>query len=220
MAELHRVLSTANRTVDELDVHSPTADFDKAADQVWRVVLVAREMARPVTRTGCDEHPDGPVDPAPPVGWGKCLMCNGRRMTGVIKRGKSTSYWGVRPAPDQRELIELVPTSPEQGLRELRRLMERVNDLAFELHNESTVDQRDAVADEVHRAFLVLRELSRPVSITGCVKHPEGAVDQNPPAGWGKCLLCNTERHHADQANRQPLPRKFRRGSPKPRDAR
>lgn len=29
--------------------------------------------------TGCDEHPNGAVDPLPDPGWGECLLCNTRR---------------------------------------------------------------------------------------------------------------------------------------------
>ena len=193
LAELNRVLPTIRRAVDGLDALTPSETFDRAADQMWRGVLVAREIASSATRTGCAEHPDGPEDPEPPENWSRCLICNIRRKRGTQNHRGFNDDHVRRRAPDKRDLIELVPIDVHQGLRELRDTMRDIDDRAFNLHLESPSYERDALADAMLRGFTLLRELARPVSLTGCVKHPEGAVDPAPPPGWGKCLHCNTE---------------------------
>ncbi len=181
LAELNRVLPTIRRAVDGLDAMTPSETFDRAADQMWRGVLIAREIASSATRTGCSEHPDGPEDPEPPEGWTRCLICNIRRKRGTQNHQNLTDDQARRRAPEKRDLVELVPVDVHQGLNELRNAMMDIDDRAFNLHLESPGYERDALADAMLKGFTLLRELARPVSLTGCARHPDGAVDPAPP---------------------------------------
>jgi hypothetical protein len=51
-------------------------------DPLQRATYAQSPEASPEARasaTGCDRHPEGPVDPTAPEGWGVCLLCNTHR---------------------------------------------------------------------------------------------------------------------------------------------
>jgi DNA invertase Pin-like site-specific DNA recombinase len=143
----------------------------------------------------------------------------------LVSEADFIAVQGLRAAhdatdPERIELIQLVPRNFEHGLQQLRARFATINDLAFQLHSESSIDERNAVADALHRGFLLLRELARPVTFTKCVEHPDGAIDPDPPVGWGKCLLCNIRRQRAQRPTLPSIPRQFPLGTPKPRSSR
>lgn len=82
LRELHDAMRFADNRVFELTIESAPAAFDEAADAIYAAFSIAREISREPNVTGCSEHPRGPVDPLAPEGWGKCLLCNGRRRKG------------------------------------------------------------------------------------------------------------------------------------------
>ncbi|MEV5704780.1 hypothetical protein [Actinoallomurus sp. NPDC052274] len=197
LRELNAALATANSRVDDLDAGSPSEGFDEAADELFRVYNLARNLGSRESFTGCPLHPDGAVDPLAPMGWGKCLLCNERRKKGgasVPTADQITAPWQTS---DRRRKI---PDSAT-GLQELRSVMRTVNDLAFRLNVESPPGDFERIAGRTYTAFCIARELSRPIPRTGCSIHPQGPVDRNPPTGWGDCQLCNTIRWGREKAS-------------------
>ena len=77
--ELRDATETAQAAVQELTTESTPAAFERAADAIAAAHAMARGLATPPNITGCDEHPQGAVEPAPPEGWSRCLICNTRR---------------------------------------------------------------------------------------------------------------------------------------------
>ncbi|MFC8723682.1 hypothetical protein [Streptomyces bacillaris] len=111
-------LATVNDLVHDLTLTSPQNDFRQAMDALHEAYSVAATLASATSRTGCAQHPQGPVDPIAPDGWGKCLLCNqwrrtgrnqprevtGQRLTGAtagINRPRSRMEAARRPAPPE-----------------------------------------------------------------------------------------------------------------------
>jgi hypothetical protein len=196
LSELHAALATANSLVDNLDAGSPSEGFDGAADELFRVYNLARNLGSRESFTGCPLHPEGAVDPLAPMGWGKCLLCNERRKRGATPAPGADQITAPWQTFDRRRKI---PDSAT-GLQELRSVMRAINDLAFRLNVESPSGDFDRIAGRTYTAFCIARELSRPAPRTGCSIHPQGPIDHNPPAGWGDCQLCNTIRWRRERA--------------------
>jgi hypothetical protein len=75
-------MATANDLAYHLELTSDTADFAKVMEALHEAYWIAAALASRSSRTGCAEHPHGPVDPEPEDGWGVCLLCNSRRRIG------------------------------------------------------------------------------------------------------------------------------------------
>lgn len=190
LRELRDALATASSTVDNLRPGSAPEAFDAAADELFRVLSAARDLGGDESFTGCPLHPNGAIDPLAPPGWGRCLLCNDRRRrsTGFAPVGERAA--GPEPRGDVRRMF----TDTATGLQELHTAIRAINELMFPLGAESPASAFNEVIEIAYRAFYIARELSRPPSPTGCVIHPQGPVEHEPPRGWGVCLLCNTIR--------------------------
>lgn len=69
--------------------------------------------------------------------------------------------------------------------------MQRINDAVYELALLSPDEDFAFVADLVHGAFIIARELSRPRSTSKCRDHPGAPIDPDAPGG-PQCLFCST----------------------------
>jgi hypothetical protein len=75
-------MATANDLAYHLELTSDTDDFAAVMEALHEAYWIAAALASRSSRTGCAEHPHGPVDPEPEDGWGLCLLCNSRRRIG------------------------------------------------------------------------------------------------------------------------------------------
>jgi hypothetical protein len=85
LADLRARMATANDLAYHLELTSDTEDFAKVMEALHEAYWIAAALASRSSRTGCREHPHGPVDPEAPDGWGVCLLCNSRRRIGQAK---------------------------------------------------------------------------------------------------------------------------------------
>lgn len=83
-------------------------------------------------------------------------------------------------------------------LASLRKAIAAAQDLAHDLSSTSPPQAYDPVADALYAAYDAARDLASPRGLTGCAKHPQGAIDTRAPDGWGSCLVCNTHRRRAN----------------------
>ncbi|MFD3608987.1 hypothetical protein ACFWXA_13100 [Streptomyces atroolivaceus] len=86
LKDLQARMATANDIAYHLDYTSEPEDFEKVMEALHEAYWIAADLAKKRTRTGCADHPHGPVDPVAPEGWGTCLICNGRRRSGKQAR--------------------------------------------------------------------------------------------------------------------------------------
>jgi hypothetical protein len=175
------------------------AEYEDVADRLWSLFLVAREVAPTRSRTGCDVHPDGPVDPLAPEGWTRCLLCNRNRRIG------DPSVPGVEAgrAPGQR----YEPPKPPYTRAALAEAMRQVRELLLDLGHGSADGEFVRLAETVHQSFVMARELSRPRAASGCARHPGAPVDPTAEeTGGAACLFCRGEET-----------RRTRQGPPVPR---
>ncbi|MGW5625727.1 hypothetical protein ACWEWP_34310 [Streptomyces olivaceus] len=158
------------------DPADPT-EYETVADQLWDLLLSARNLVPARSMTGCDLHPNGPVDTERPEGWGNCLLCNQHRRIGrpgVRAAAKPAKAWAMPEPPFFH--ATLMATRKE--------ISDAVQDLDYRSHE----DAFQHVVDLVHAAFVIARELSRP-RISGCQRHPGAPID--PAADGGpRCLFC------------------------------
>lgn len=97
LERLHAKLATVNDLAFALVPQSPEESVRELMEALREAVALAGELKGVSARsTGCQEHPQGPVDPVAPVGWGVCLLCNTRRHRGVRRRPPDS--FGVRGA--------------------------------------------------------------------------------------------------------------------------
>lgn len=159
------------------DPADPT-EYEAVADALWDLFLTVRNLAPPRSATGCSDHPTGPVDTEAPEGWGRCLLCNQRRRVGRPHVKAAThepgSVWAT-PAPPYSHAM----------LMEIRKTL---NNAIQDLDYRSPEQAFQNVADLVHAAFVISRELSRPRT-SGCQLHPGAPVDPTA-AGGPKCMFC------------------------------
>lgn len=80
LANVKIALRAATQTVNALDASSSTHAVRDAHTAIQRIARALQAIAHP-TLTSCTHHPHGPVDPDPPEGWSRCLLCNSRRRT-------------------------------------------------------------------------------------------------------------------------------------------
>ncbi|MBT2493106.1 hypothetical protein J7E96_32285 [Streptomyces sp. ISL-96] len=179
LSELRGKLGSVGDQISDLYDGSHPLEYEPIADTLYVAFKTAAELAPVKSYTGCDLHPNGAIDPEAPNGWGRCLLCNDRR-----RRGERSV-----PAPaEQRRLGYPVP-DPPYTLDALKGYVQRVNDRAFAVTVSSPGEEFVDLADTLHRAFIVARELSRPRNASGCSEHPGSPIDPTAPPGEG-CLFC------------------------------
>ncbi|MFJ9461061.1 hypothetical protein ACIRST_39080 [Kitasatospora sp. NPDC101447] len=86
LADLRTKMATANDLAYHAALTSDPAEFQAVMEALHEAYWIAAALASRCTRTGCAEHPHGPVDPEAPDGWGQCLLCNSRRCSGRTRR--------------------------------------------------------------------------------------------------------------------------------------
>lgn len=117
LRDLNAALGKADRIVFDLHIESPPEAFDQAADALYAAFELARTLARSPSVTGCERHPQGAIDPLPPDGWGKCLLCNDHRRRATRPATPTPTRPGPPPAkPAQR------PTPPDLEAERRRQL--------------------------------------------------------------------------------------------------
>lgn len=195
-----------DRVTDLYDGAHP-AEYDGVADALYVAFQTAAALAPAKSYTGCTEHPNGALDPEAPEGWGRCLICNDRRRLGRrLQGGRAASA-----SSEQRRLGYPVP-DPPYTLDGLRRHLRAIEEQRFHLTLGSPDEDFVRIADELHRAFIVARELSRPRNASGCSEHPGAPIDPDAPPGEG-CIFCAGRKRRAQRSAQTPemLPR-IRRG--------
>ncbi|MFJ3517220.1 MULTISPECIES: hypothetical protein [unclassified Streptomyces] len=198
-----------DRITDLYDGAHP-AEYDPIADALYVAFQTAAALAPAKSYTGCSEHPNGALDPEAPDGWGRCLICNDRRRLGQrIQGGRTGGPSG--PAAEQRRLGYPVPEGPFT-LEVLRRFLRTIDEQRFHLTLGSPDQDFVRIADDLHRAFIVARELSRPRNASGCAEHPGAPIDPDAPPGEA-CIFCAGRKRRAQRSPQTPemLPR-IRRG--------
>lgn len=198
-----------DRITDLYDGAHP-AEYDPIADALYVAFQTAAALAPAKSYTGCSEHPNGALDPEAPDGWGRCLICNDRRRLGQrIQGGRTGGPAG--PAAEQRRLGYPVPEGPFT-LEVLRRFLRTIDEQRFHLTLGSPDQDFVRIADDLHRAFIVARELSRPRNASGCAEHPGAPIDPDAPPGEA-CIFCAGRKRRAQRSPQTPemLPR-IRRG--------
>ncbi|MFI2214936.1 hypothetical protein [Streptomyces sp. NPDC020141] len=179
LRELRSRLPSVDDRIRQLVDHGDPTEYEAIADALYRVFITTRNLAPSRNSTDCAIHPNGPVDPEPPTGWGHCLLCNSNRRVGDPRARQ-----GAASAPNQYD----VPPPPYSHELLLDR-MRQINDTVFELHYRSPDQDFDIAADLVHGAFIIARELSRPRSSSRCPRHPGAPLDPAAPGG-PRCLFC------------------------------
>ncbi|MEU9231106.1 hypothetical protein [Streptomyces subrutilus] len=209
LKELQATLGSLGDHLRELYDGAHPAEYDGIADALYVAFRTAAALAPAKSYTGCSEHPNGALDPEAPDGWGRCLICNDRRRLGRRLQGDRPA--GPAPAAEQRRLGYPVPEGP-YTLETLRAFLRTVEDQRFHLSLSSPADDFVRIADDLHRAFIVARELSRPRNASGCSEHPGAPIDPDAPPGEG-CIFCAGRKRRAQRSAQTPemLPR-IRRG--------
>ncbi|MFD3805147.1 hypothetical protein ACFWSF_31235 [Streptomyces sp. NPDC058611] len=210
LKELQASLGSLGDHLRELYDGAHPAEYDGIADALYVAFQTAAGLAPAKSYTGCSEHPNGALDPEAPDGWGRCLICNDRRRLGL--RGRGGRPGGpTPPAGEQRRLGYPVP-DPPYTLTALRTCLRTVEDQRFHLGLSSPAEDFVRIADDLHRAFIVARELSRPRNASGCSEHPGAPIDPDAPPGEA-CIFCAGRKRRAQRSAQTPemLPR-IRRG--------
>ncbi|WP_030193157.1 hypothetical protein [Streptomyces sp. NRRL S-87] len=216
LKELQAALGALGDQARELYEGAHPAEYETIADALHAAFQTAAGLAPARSYTGCAEHPNGALDPEAPDGWGRCLICNDRRRLALARRhgrpGQRTGVPGAGPAPDQQPRLGYpVPEGP-YTLQALLTHLRTVEEQRFHLTISSPDEAFVRIADDVHRAFIVARELSRPRGASGCAEHPGAPVDPDAPPGEA-CIFCAGRKRRAQRASGTPemLPR-IRRG--------
>ncbi|MEU3311295.1 hypothetical protein ABZ743_01220 [Streptomyces sp. NPDC006662] len=209
LKELQAGVGALGDRIKDLYDGAHPAEYDPVADALYIAFKTAAALAPAKSYTGCPEHPNGALDPEAPEGWGRCLICNDRRRLGRrLHGGRPTAP----AAPvEQRRLGYPVP-EPPYTLDVLRRYLRGIDEQRFHLTLGSPDEDFVRLADDLHRAFIVARELSRPRNASGCSEHPGAPTDPDAPAGEG-CIFCAGRKRRAQRPPQTPemLPR-IRRG--------
>jgi len=182
LRELRSKLPSTDDRIRAIPGHGDPTEYDAIADSLYRLFVIARNLAPSRNTTNCSTHPNGPVDPQPPDGWGQCLLCNTNRRAGDPRARQGT------PVALNRHEIPPPPYTHDLLLARMR----QINEVVFELHYRSPEQDLALTADLVHGAFIIARELSRPRTASDCARHPGAPLD---PAAQGgpRCLFCAAE---------------------------
>ncbi|MBW5482666.1 hypothetical protein [Streptomyces bambusae] len=211
LKQLQGTLGTLGDQVKELYEGSHPAEYEPVTDALYEAFRTAAGLAPAKSYTGCPVHPDGALDPEAPEGWGRCLICNDRRRLGRRLQSARGTAPAAAPAPEQRRLGYPVPDGPFT-LRQLREYLRTVEEQRFHLTITSPEQDFVRIADDIHKAFITARELSRPRNASGCAEHPGAPIDPDAPPGEA-CIFCAGRKRRAQRSPQTPemLPR-IRRG--------
>jgi len=183
LGEFRTKLAAIESSVRGLYQEAHPAELEVVADETYLLFQTARSLAPPRTYTGCERHPNGAIDPEAPLGWTRCLLCNEARRRGTatadIPAAARTNGLGY-PVPDGPYTFDL-----------LKEYLRRLSELSYDVSLRSGDADFAELADAVHRAFIVARELSRPRNTSGCDIHPGAPTD---PTADGACLFCTADR--------------------------
>lgn len=179
LRELRSRLPSTDDRIRALPGYGDPTEYEAIADSLYRLFITSRNLAPPRDYTNCPAHPNGPIDPEPPQGWGQCLFCNSNRRVGNPRARR-----GTPTAPNQYD-IPPPPYTHETLLEKMR----QINEVVFELHYRSSGQEFAHTADLVHGAFIIARELSRPRATSRCPRHPGAPLDPTAPGG-PRCLFC------------------------------
>ncbi|MEU6893084.1 hypothetical protein ABZ934_15030 [Streptomyces sp. NPDC046557] len=210
LKELQATLGSLGDHARELYDGSHPAEYEGLADALYIAFQTAAQLAPARSYTGCPEHPNGALDPEAPEGWGRCLICNDRRRLGLRRNGGRPGP--ATPVPgEQRRLGYPVP-EPPYNHEVLRGYLRTIEDQRFHLGISSPAGDFVRIADDLHRAFIIARELSRPRNASGCSEHPGAPIDPDAPPGEA-CIFCAGRKRRAQRPPQAPemLPR-IRRG--------
>ncbi|MCX5405868.1 hypothetical protein OHA37_18475 [Streptomyces sp. NBC_00335] len=211
LKELQSAVGSLGDHLKELYEGAHPTEYESVADALYTAFQTAAGLAPAKSYTGCPEHPNGALDPEAPEGWGRCLICNDRRRLGLRAQGARAASAATPPAGEQRRLGYPVP-EPPYTLQALQTRLRTVEERRFHLSLSSPPDDFVAMADDLHRAFIVARELSRPRNASGCSEHPGAPIDPDAPPGEA-CIFCAGRKRRAQRSAQTPemLPR-IRRG--------
>lgn len=191
MKELYSKLPGVDDRIRNLADPAAPAEYEDIADALYDVFITARNLAPDRNATGCDIHPSGPVDTEAPEGWTQCLLCNTRRRLGRPE---------VKAATTARQRTWTIP-EPPYTRAVLDATMRELNDAVQDLDYRSADDAFAMVADMIHAAFSIAREMSRPLNSSHCTRHPGAPVDPDALDG-PQCMFCQGE----ERRNRVGLP--------------
>ncbi|MFF5449075.1 hypothetical protein [Streptomyces sp. NPDC012888] len=211
LKELQANLGALGDQVKDLYDGAHPTEYDAVADALYVAFQTAAGLAPAKSYTGCPEHPNGALDPEAPEGWGRCLICNDRRRLARRMQGGRAAAPAAGPPQEQRRGGYPVPPGP-YTLQTLRDHLQGINEQRLELGLGSPDQAFVRIADDLHRAFIVARELSRPRNTSGCAEHPGAPIDPDAPPGEA-CIFCAGRRRRAQRPPQVPemLPR-IRRG--------
>ncbi|WP_439082138.1 hypothetical protein [Streptomyces sp. WL006] len=165
LSDLRARMATANDLAYDLTVTSDTADFKQVMEALHEAYWIAAALASASSRTGCTEHPQGPVDPVAPDGWSKCLLCNNRRRSGRTEPVKLTGRYLTGATADvnrPRERVEAARQPADPG-----RAAWREPEGAHPAPLDSPVlAHRRATADHTHAAALARARAERTAPTT------------------------------------------------------
>lgn len=209
LKELQATLGSLGDHMRELYDGAHPAEYDGVADALYIAFQTASGLAPAKSYTGCSEHPNGALDPEAPDGWGRCLICNDRRRLDCAARAAARRRGTRRRGTATARLSRAGPPYTHDALRAFLRTIE---DRRFHLGLSSPPEEFVRMADDLHRAFIVARELSRPRNASGCSEHPGAPIDPDAPPGEA-CIFCAGRRRRAQRPAQTPemLPR-IRRG--------
>ncbi|MEU0181484.1 hypothetical protein ABZ312_09870 [Streptomyces sp. NPDC006207] len=151
LKDLQTRMATANDLAYHLDYTSEPEDFEKVMEALDEAYWIAADLARKKSRTGCTDHPHGPIDPLAPEGWGSCLICNGRRRSGKTGERNRTGALLTGATSDTNRPAERVAAAREPSPAEAARW--RMPDEPRELDSPILAARRSS-ADRTHAAAL------------------------------------------------------------------
>lgn len=167
LRDLQARMATANDMAYHLELTSDTEDFRKVMEALHEAYWIAAALASCTTRTGCSEHPHGPVDPEAPEGWGACLLCNSRRRVGLTEPRSVTGQFLTGATSDvnrPKERVEAarLPASPDrdQWCEPAGRFVTAEPDSPILAHRRSRTDRTHAAAVAKARAEKAARAKS------------------------------------------------------------
>jgi hypothetical protein len=176
LRDLNDAVRKAGNTVFELHLGSTPEQFEEATDELFAAFTIARDLSRPGNVTGCQEHPQGAVDPNPGPGESECLVCNTYRRRGERRRRRLLQ-------PESRTSSEQSPEYVDAAAR-----LGRMPDLG----SASITAARRGLGDNAAWEDLVIHAAAHPVRPPAPErKGPERTGPERPGTSAPTCV-CGT----------------------------